>query len=144
MRVNEYRRFIRHALQVPIAVIPEENSIYHQNNSTQNISHGGLAFQSERCWEIGRWIHIRIELLRPPYEAHVQVVWCRQRHNDLFLVGVQFADEREAFKARMVEQLCRIELYRRRQNAKGRPINGQQAASEWIEQHAARFCHLVQ
>lgn len=129
------RRFIRHACQVPVEVIARHDEA--RSHTTQDIGGGGLAFQSDTRWEVGCWLRIRIAL-DPPYEADAQVAWCRPRRKG-FLVGVRFADEREAFKARMVEQVCRIELYRQRQNAKGRPINAQQAAREWIEQHAERF-----
>jgi hypothetical protein len=53
---------------------------------------------------------------------------------------VQFLDAADAFRARMVEQVCSIERYRREvRRREGRVLSGQEAAEEWIREHAARF-----
>ncbi|HEU0077282.1 MAG TPA: hypothetical protein VFQ76_06510, partial [Longimicrobiaceae bacterium] len=59
---------------------------------------------------------------------------------DHFCIGVQFLDAGDAFRARMVEQVCSIDRYRRQvREREGRELTGQEAAEEWIRDHAARF-----
>jgi len=48
--------------------------------------------------------------------------------------------EQVAFRMRMMEQLCHIENYRQQVlDTEGRALNPEQAASEWIDHHAAAF-----
>ena len=39
----------------------------------------------------------------------------------------------------MVQQVCAVEHYRQEELQKGRVLNSQQAASEWIAKYAGRF-----
>ena len=67
------------------------------------------------------------------------VVWC-QEHENAFHVGIQFTSLRDTFQARMVEQLCQIELYRREvAQQEDRCLSSEQAAAEWIEHYAEEF-----
>jgi hypothetical protein len=75
----------------------------------------------------------------PPFEARVRVVWTRPEAEG-YCIGVQFMDEADAFRARMVEQVCSIERYRREVEAKeGRRLTRDEAAQEWIRRYAGRF-----
>lgn len=67
------------------------------------------------------------------------VAWCRKQPDD-YLVGICFTDEESLFRARMVEQVCQIEAYRKQREAESgetQPI--EQIAEEWIAQHATEF-----
>jgi hypothetical protein len=53
---------------------------------------------------------------------------------------VTFLDADDAFLARMVEQVCHIEDYRKSvQRLEGRALSPEAAALEWIAHHAAQF-----
>jgi hypothetical protein len=55
-------------------------------------------------------------------------------------LGVTFLDAEDAFRARMVEQLCHIEDYRRSvMRTQGRELSLDEAATEWIEKFAEDF-----
>jgi hypothetical protein len=47
--------------------------------------------------------------------------------------------ESEAFRARMVEQICHIERYHRQQLSDGRFVSEEEAAIEWIAKYAGQF-----
>jgi hypothetical protein len=133
------RRFIRHTADVPIEVraVPGMSPVVQQGT---NISEGGLAFVSDACLDAEATIEVRIPEVDPPFEAHARVVWCRPEDDGRYLVGVQFLDSRDEFKARMVEQVCTIEKYRRDvQEQEGRALDPQEAAAEWIQKYAGRF-----
>jgi hypothetical protein len=67
------------------------------------------------------------------------VLWCR-RKKLLFEAGARFASSVDPFRARMLEQICYIEAYRRRllQTTGGAPSTDR-AALEWIRKFASRF-----
>lgn len=133
------RRFIRHTADVPIEVCAVEGSEAVVQQGT-NISEGGLAFVSDACLDEEETIEVRIPDVDPPFEAHARVVWCRPEEDGRYLVGVQFLDAKDEFKARMVEQVCTIEKYRKDVlEQEGRDISAQDAAAEWIQKYAGRF-----
>jgi hypothetical protein len=103
-----------------------------------NLSEGGLAFTAADCIPVNSIIELRIATVQPAFEAKARVAWCKEE-NGRFLVGVQFLDKNDAFQSRMVQQVCAIENYRSEQLQKGRVLDSQQAASEWITKYASRF-----
>lgn len=132
------RRFIRHTADVPLEVRTVRE---HAGGPRQgvNVSFGGLAFVSDVPVPHGTIIEVRIDQVKPPFEARARVVHC-EPEEDRFCIGVQFLDASDAFRARMVEQVCSIDRYRRQVlEREGRELTGQQAAEEWIREHAARF-----
>ncbi|HEV2733732.1 MAG TPA: PilZ domain-containing protein [Longimicrobiaceae bacterium] len=132
------RRFIRHTADVPLEVRTVRESAVESRRGV-NVSFGGLAFESDGPVPHGTTLQVRIDQVKPPFEAHAQVVHC-EPEGDHFCIGVQFLDAADAFRARMVEQVCSIERYRREvRRREGRVLSGQQAAEEWIHENAARF-----
>lgn len=132
------RRFIRHALDVPLEV-QQDGVGPPVTQQAVNVSAGGLAFLFDACPVHGDIVRIRIPTVTPPFEARARVVWCRPE-DDRFLVGVEFLDAADAFRARMVEQVCAVEQYRAKVlEQEGRRINSQEAAAEWIDRYAGRF-----
>ncbi len=135
---NEKRLFIRHPSDIPIE-IQMENVVSHRTEYLNNISFGGLSFKSKIYLEKGTIIKIKIPLVRPVFEAKGEVVWCEKK-GDYYNVGVEFLDVDSAFKARMIEQICHIEHYKKEVYEKeGRNLTGEEAALEWIQKYAEKF-----
>lgn len=134
---NPHRAFIRHTVNVPleVKVLPDAPARAKQ---AMNVSEGGLAFTASDCLPMDSIIELRIATVQPPFEAKARVAWCREEAGQ-FLVGVQFLDKNDAFQSRMVQQVCAIEQYRQEEMQKGRTLDSQQAASEWITKFAGRF-----
>lgn len=135
---NPRREFIRHTADVPIEVRAVEDGARAHRRGV-NVSVGGLAFESDEYVAPGSTIEIRIPEVDPPFEASARVVYC-QPCPDHFSVGAQFLDAGDAFRARMVEQVCSIERYRREvREREGRSLSPEEAAAEWIGKYAGRF-----
>lgn len=133
------RRFIRHTADVPIQVRAVPGQPARQQPGI-NISEGGLSFVSEEQIPIGTTIEIRIDEVQPHFEAHARVVWIRPQNGDGWCIGVQFLDAADNFRARMVEQVCAIDQYRRKvETEEGRKLDRAEAAQEWITKYAGRF-----
>ena len=134
----DHRKFIRHPADIPIefaAADDSETTLGHAHD----VSFGGLAFQADHCPAPGTIIDLRIPTVSPPFETRGLVVWCRCL-SERYEVGVRFLESSDAFKARMVEQICHIEQYKRDVLAReGRKLSGAAAARERIEKYAAKF-----
>ena len=137
-RFNPQRAFIRHTAGVPIEVRTLRGRAARRLESV-NVSAGGLSFVSDEELQVGSVIQLRISQVEPPFEAAARVVWTG-REGDGWCVGVQFLDANDAFRARMVEQVCAIERYRQEvEREEGRKLTAQEAAAEWITRYAGRF-----
>jgi hypothetical protein len=138
MDMNPVRLFMRHTVDVPLEVKSGASSLSVSDKGV-NVSYGGLAFTSAECLGNGDVVEIGIPTVTPPFHAHARVVWCRPE-GDHFLVGVEFLEAADGFRARMVQQVCSIENYRRQVEAtEGRVLTPQAAALEWIAKYAGQF-----
>jgi hypothetical protein len=134
--MQQRRRFIRHPAEIPLEVL-DHGPLGRLLLS--NVSEGGLCFLSGRPFALGAAVRLRIASVQPRFEAEARVTWCRAVE-DGFEVGAQFLDDADAFRARMVEQVCHIERYRREvREREGRDLDGGAAAREWIDRYAAEF-----
>lgn len=144
---GKIRNFIRHPADIPIELIPQDSNKILTNGlnsemkieKMENLSFGGLMFQSSIPYVQNKEIMVRINSVKPPFSALATVTWCRKsgRH---YLVGLEFTDKDTEFKIRMVEQVCHIMHYRRKVLAtEGRVLDNDEAAKEWIELHASDF-----
>lgn len=130
------RNFIRHPSSIPIEFGSCSAGI---RALASNVSVGGLAFDSDHQVNPGDVVALKIATVSPIFEASAQVMWCKPK-NTGFELGVAFLDQEDAFRARMVEQICHIEEYKQEVlQAEHRDLTPQQAASEWIEKYAAQF-----
>jgi hypothetical protein len=132
------RQYIRHPIDMPIEIRTDPGAAL-SSFAAQDISVGGLALRSALAVAPGTSVEVRIPFVEPAFEARARVVWCRGRDSGYDL-GVTFLDAEDAYLARMVEQICHIEDYRRSVwRREGRQLDPEQAAAEWIARYAAKF-----
>jgi Tfp pilus assembly protein PilZ len=131
------RAYIRHPTDIPLEVSPESES--HASAEIKNLSRGGLAFTTDRPYRIDSNVTLRIDCQPSSVVVQSQVIWC-ESHDGQYEVGVAFFSTADAYQVRMVEQVCRIEQYRRNaQRQDGRELTQEQAALEWITLYANHF-----
>lgn len=132
------RSYIRHPSDIPIE-FSEDTATYPVHERLNNVSFGGLSFTSSRPMQAGHILWLRIPDVHPPFEAPARVSWCRKQRHE-FEIGVEFIMHDDEFRARMVEQVCYIEHYKREvRKTEGRVLSGEEAAREWIEKYAGEF-----
>lgn len=135
------RGFLRHPADIPIE-IDAEVPLQTRLRRLKDVSLGGLACRSERPLEVGSGVRLTIPLVKPAFHAAGSVVWCR-RHGLYYEVGIRFVESDDVFAARMVEQICQIEHYRKEVlHSEGRVLDCEAAALEWIAHYAAKFPSL--
>jgi len=132
------RSYLRHPSDIPIDILPVEIDS-GDTRMLHNVSHGGLSFSATHDYALGENVRIRIVLVSPAFEALGKVVWCRESGGH-FIVGVEFLNQMDLFRARMVEQICHIEHYKKSLfENEGRHLTSQEAALEWISKYADGF-----
>lgn len=131
------RRFIRHTVDVPLEIRSVDDG--PRRASVRNVSHGGISFLSAEEIALGTVVEIRIPGVDPPFAARAKVVWSAPEGSG-YCLGVAFLDADDAFRARMVEQVCAIERYRREtREREGRHLSPEAAAEEWVAKYAHVF-----
>jgi hypothetical protein len=98
----------------------------------------GLIFESEKYIKPGATIEVTIPLRNETESFRGKVVLVR--HNgDFFEIGLWLNRRSDASRARIVEQICHIETYLKQKKYREGPynLNPDQAAEEWINQHAS-------
>ncbi|MDH3763662.1 MAG: PilZ domain-containing protein [Gammaproteobacteria bacterium] len=139
---NTIRKFIRHPADVPIQVTldwVEDEDDEDADQTITNVSLGGLAFNSSKPLEVLQRVRISIPVLQQENHLVGNVVWC-DKSNSGYEIGVEFEHSRDAFRLRMIEQICHIEHYRKEvEQREGRKLSSQEAAREWISKYAGDF-----
>jgi len=142
MQMHERRQHIRHPAKFPVHAYPEgqrEESF----GALRNFSHGGLCFSTPRKHDPGDRVDVEIPLVERAEPLNGEVVWTFEGAEDsgyAFSSGIQFQGASKRAHAYVLEQICRIETYRRSQLAKhGRELTPDQAAGEWAERCAKHF-----
>ena len=161
------RQYIRHPSEIPLEYALTETPPDYHMDYISNVSEGGLSFHSDHYIAPQKWIHLYIPIDENYFEADAQVRWCKETgyaaessssthqattnhshchssHHNQYNIGVSFRDKEQAFSARMVEQICYIEEYKRTVKQKeGRELTSDQAAAEWIEKYASDFPQTI-
>lgn len=139
------RRFVRHPSDIPMRV---ELASMSENNTSSlvNLSVGGVCCLVDRDYPIGTLVNIDVPHVDPAYHGQGVVVWCNKTQEDekdalpLFEIGIRFKEGKDAFRSRMIEQLCQIEHYKNEVAlTEGRELSPEEAAGEWIKKYAANF-----
>ena len=134
------REYIRHPSEVPLLIMPYSTR-EQLNLQVNNVSEGGLSFDSPVEFHINAVVKIKIPSMKPVFKVNAVVQWCRQLQGR-FELGVQFLDQDDAFRVRMVEQACHISEYRKAaQQVTGRRMTWNKASMEWIEKNGGNFPH---
>ncbi len=140
---STHRRFIRHPADIPVDI--QSTSQAEADAPTErirNISYGGLAIDSDHAWQVGDTLSMSIHVVEPAFDVTGRVAWCHAVDGH-FELGIEFLDEVQGYRARMVEQVCQIEIYRRRiLEQEGRELGSKDAALEWIQHYARSFPHM--
>lgn len=138
MLAAKEREYIRHPSDIPISVSTEKNPS-QLSLELNNVSSGGLAFNSPKPLPVGSVVQIKIRAVKPVFKVKAVVVWCEPKA-DHYEAGVEFVGDDDAYRVRMVEQVCHIEHYKRHIKAtEGRKLSGEKAAAEWIQKYASSF-----
>ena len=137
------RRHLRLVTDLPaelsLGEVVASESVY-----LNNISEGGLSFNSMVALAPGTAIGIRIPIAHPILSTVGRVAWCKSARLH-HVVGVEFTDADPRFRTTMVRVVRSINEYRARiLQQEGRALTGQEAAIEWMAREGAEFLAQLQ
>ncbi|AMO68031.1 type IV pilus assembly PilZ [gamma proteobacterium BDW918] len=135
------REFVRHPSDIPLDVkILSEAGARHAH--MHDVSMAGLSCLVAREIKAGSRVEFYVPSISEESSGRGTVVWCRPQR-EKYQLGIQFHAGKDVFRARMVEQLCQIEHYRREvEQLESRILSSEEAAEEWISLYAADFDRL--
>jgi PilZ domain len=138
MSFEEMRKYIRHPLTIPIEYqIGQEN--FEFKDEIWNISVGGICFSSKSVLSPETILLIRIPSVDPDFSGLGRVIWCLEK-NDGIDVGIEFIDENDAYRIRLIEQICYIKSYQDETLKKeGRQLTDEEATLEWTRKFSGKF-----
>ena len=137
MSTIDKRQHTRYSTALPVAFTLAE-VVASESAYLNNISTGGVSFNSMVALEPGTVIMLHFPVNKPVFRTPGLVIWCRKMAFQ-YGIGVGFIDADDNFRQRMVEVVRRIEEYRLEAERSGRMISGQEATLEWIESFGAEF-----
>jgi hypothetical protein len=130
--------FIKHPDDQPISLRCLRQPANNFNAQRYRIS-GGVRISVNELVEPGAIIEIETRIQDRVVSFQGRVIWIKESPSKSKQLGLVFDNAEEAYRARMIEQLCHIEHYLRRQNAEGRTLNARHAANEWINRYSPDF-----
>lgn len=137
-KTEKVRQYIRHPVDIPLEYVITGES-FEKRDFAKNISIGGICFQTEEKLSSGLILVVTIPSIDEKFEGIGRVVWCLERH-DRFEVGIEFVDEEDAYRARLIEQICYIKKYQKDiLEQEGRELSDEAAAEEWTRIFAKNF-----
>ena len=129
--------FIQHPTGYPIEV---KYKRFWEKWTTNNqlTSRIGIKFDSVKHIKLGSFIDIFIPLPDKTEQFAGKVVLVRE-NSDCYEIGLCFLNQEDASRARIVEQICHIELYMQEKKYKEGPYNlsPERVAQEWITKYAS-------
>ena len=136
---KDKRKFLRHPSDIPIEITEIDMPFEGERTTLKDVSLAGLSFICQHCPETGSLIRFRIPVADPVFEVNGRVAWFSKTAEG-YRVGVEFLGINDAFRGRMVEQVCYIEQYRKKvSEERGEEVSSEEAAVEWIKKYAADF-----
>jgi c-di-GMP-binding flagellar brake protein YcgR len=137
---KERRKFFRHPIQVPIKLrlSPRAGEAVSQS---RDLSLGGLNFIWPKKLTRGTFLDITIPVKEKFFELRAKVVYSREdRKTAHYSTGVRFVDFPSAFKARLAEEVLQILEYQKAVSRRlGHDVSEEEAAAQWVREHASRF-----
>lgn len=132
--------FIHHPDSIPLDIRlirkqPDETQFINENQNSKL----GLSFNTNKQLKPGMHIEISIPLRNDEQKFLGQVVFVRKKDQG-YDVGIVLRSQNDAYRARIIEQVCYINCYiQEQQSHSTKLINREQCAYEWISRYAAHF-----
>ena len=137
-KTDKVRQYIRHPVDIPLEYVITGES-FEKRDYARNISIGGICFRTQEKLTSGLILVVKIPSIDPKFEGIGRIIWCLERY-DHYEIGVEFVDEEDAYRARLIEQICYIKKFQKDiLEQEGRELSDEEAAEEWTRIFAKNF-----
>ena len=108
---KDKRKYIRY---------PAETTIEYQimgdplirSDHTKNLGFGGLCLRTDHPIDTGTLLSLKFSAVNPDFVLFGSVAWCAE-NRDCCEIGVEFRNENDAYRARILEEICHIKHIQR-------------------------------
>jgi c-di-GMP-binding flagellar brake protein YcgR len=138
----EKRKYFRHPIQVPIKLRElAEQELPPSKFQSEDLNDHGLCFYSGQGLASGTALRLAIPVEEHIFEVSARVAYSRKdSKTGTFRTGVYFEDMDSAFRAKIAEEILKIQEYRKKlSRTLGYEVSEADAARKWIEQFAKHF-----
>ena len=136
---TKLKNLIQHPRQVPVSI-----QLVESDAANNVIYLGELAVHCKSPFPMGAKVILDIQIPDTAAELSGKVIWSYKAEHG-YLLGVSFQSQSEAYRMRMIEQVCHIEAYRESlRTTAGRHLNREEAAIEWIARYSKDFPEITQ
>lgn len=138
----EKRRWVRHPIQVPLAVRPKGGAPGFRTRAG-DLSEGGVSLTSQAPIAVGSLVEVDIPVRQTLFTLTGTVVACLERRDGGFRIGLAFTGANESFRLKLAEQVLRIEELRLQlSRERGVEVSSNEASLVWVERYAQEFGKL--
>jgi hypothetical protein len=139
---QEQRRYLRHPIQVPLAVRPKDGPRFLSR--VGDLSEGGVSFTAGGPLPVGTAIEVELPVHHSRFVLTGTVVACVELPAvGIWRVGLSFVEPEMSFKLKLAEQVLRIdELQLELAQERGAEVTRAEAAQVWVERYAETFADL--
>ncbi len=130
--------FIRHPDNFPIQCKRDWKAVFRSHVEVPEQTELGLCFESPKYIKPGSIIELSIPLRGDIQKFRAHVVLVLQNDHG-YEIGCLMHSQEEAYRARIVEQICHIESYLQNRHQARTAANENNAAQEWINRNASAF-----
>lgn len=130
--------FMRHPDNFPIQFKRDWKAAFRSGGDLPEQTGLGLCFESEKYLKPGTILELSIPLRgeTQKFRAHVVLVL---ENGSGYEIGCLMHSQEEAYRARIVEQICHIESYLQNRHLARTSSNENKGAQDWIAKNASAF-----
>lgn len=132
---EQYRTFLRHPIEIPVE-IKKTNKI--DVAVTKDISCKGLCCSINEKLDKNDIIEIDINFDKLEFKGNAKVAWCK-KDKENYLIGIEFLENTSSFEVKMMQQICQIFKYWKKNSKNESLFNLEDAAKNWITKNGKKF-----
>lgn len=139
----ERRKFLRTPLKIPVELqLPKDRIPIH--SQTGDLSEGGLHFYFVRELVPGTVLQVKLHVAGRLFRLTGEIVYSfRDEITGLFRTGLKFKEPASAFRAKIAEEILRIQKFREELSRKtGAAVSEEEAAQEWVKRYSKAFSEI--
>lgn len=140
---KDRRNYLRYPVQVPMRIKIGKDPVAIKTQSG-DLSEGGLYFLWHTELRRGTAVQVTLPVESRLFELKGSVAYsAREGATGLFRTGVCFKGKVSAFRAKLAEEILRIQEFREKTSEKaGFAVSEEEAARRWIKQYAEKFSEI--
>ena len=142
---KDRRNYLRYPVRVPIRLRIGKDPVAIKTQSG-DLSEGGLYFLWHTELPSGTPVQVTLPVESRLFELKGSVAYsAKEGATGLFRTGISFRGRVSAFRAKLAEEILRIQEFRERSSEKaGCSVSEEEAARKWIKQYAEKFSEIYQ